>query len=97
MSKYRILVLGVLVAGLTFFTALAPVSAQTNPETLRLYSFIDDVIYNSWGIYYNVGPGETTKDKWPDYSDDALAQLNDLFQYALARVCLSQSQALHFW
>lgn len=84
MKRYRVLILTVFVAVLTLHTAQMPVSAQTNPETSRLYSFIDDVIYNSWGIYYNIGTGETTKDKWPDYSDSALARLNDLFQYALA-------------
>jgi uncharacterized protein (DUF885 family) len=84
MSKYRVLILRFLVAGLTLLAAQGSLSAQTIPETQRLYSFIDEVIYNSWGIYYDIGPGETTKDKWPDYSDESLARLNVLFQNALA-------------
>jgi uncharacterized protein (DUF885 family) len=73
----------VLAAVFTLLSVQIPVSAQTNAETQRLYAFIDGVIYNSWGIYYNIGPGETTRDKWPDYSDEALVRLNSLFQDAL--------------
>ncbi len=84
MRKYLVLTQAVFVVGLIFLVPQLPLSAQTNPETQRLYTFIDQVIYNSWGIYYNIGPEETTKDKWPDYSDETLSELNDLFGYALA-------------
>ncbi len=84
MRKYRSSVLAVLITGLVFFSVHTHTTAQTAPETIRLHSFIDNVMYNSWGIYYDIGPGETTRDKWPDYSDNALLRLHDLFQAALA-------------
>lgn len=54
--------------------------SQTNPETDRLYSFINSVMYQEYLIYYNIQPGESTRDKWADYSDLRETRLNALYQ-----------------
>jgi len=81
--KNRVLDFTVVIVCLALFSIQVPAVAQDAPETQRLYTFIDGIIYNSWGIYYKIGPGETTRDKWPDYSDGTLLELNNLFQGAL--------------
>jgi len=53
--------------------------SQTNPETNRLYSYINNVMYQEYLFYYDLQPGESTLGKWADYSDQRETRLNNLY------------------